>query len=166
MSETDGAQPGVVVTKLEGRGPLNLLGQDTFVALKAELDRLDQDRSVRAVILTGSGDRAFSAGVDLHQMKDLDPADAESFIMALHAPARKLLTMAIPAIAAIKGPCSGGALELILACDLRIATEAAITGPPETTRAPVARTIVATMSLLSNSTPKPLFRHCQALLLT
>ena len=78
---------GVVVTKLEGRGPLNLLGRETFLGLKAVLDRLDQDRSVRAMILTGSGERAFSAGVDLHQMKDLDPADAEEFITALHGPA-------------------------------------------------------------------------------
>ena len=131
MTETDGAQPGVVVTKLAGRGPLNLLGKKSFLALKAELDRLDQDRSVRAVILTGSGDRAFSAGVDLHEMKDLDPADAESFIKALHGPARKLLTMAIPAIAAIRGPCLGGALELVLACDIRIATEDAVLGLPE-----------------------------------
>jgi enoyl-CoA hydratase/carnithine racemase len=122
---------GVVVTKLEGRGPLNLLGRDTFLCLNAELDRLDQDRSVRAIILTGSGDRAFSAGVDLEQMKDLEPADAEIFITALHGPARKLLTMSVPAIAAIKGPCLGGALELILACDIRIATEGAIMGLPE-----------------------------------
>ena len=131
MTETDGAQPGVVVTKLAGRGPLNLLGKKSFLALKAELDRLDKDRSVRAVILTGTGDRAFSAGVDLHEMKDLDPADAESFIKALHGPARKLLTMAIPAIAAIRGPCLGGALELVLACDIRIATEDAVLGLPE-----------------------------------
>ncbi|MED5587303.1 MAG: enoyl-CoA hydratase-related protein, partial [Chloroflexota bacterium] len=110
---------GVVVTKLEGRGPLNLLGRETFLGLKSVLDRLDQDRSVRAMILTGSGERAFSAGVDLHQMKDLDPADAEEFITALHEPARKLLTMSIPAVAAIRGPCLGGALELILACDIR-----------------------------------------------
>ena len=131
MADNYGEQSGVVVTKLEGRGPLNLLGREVFLALKAELDRLDQDRSVRAVILTGSGDRAFSAGVDLHHMKDLDPADAESFITALHGPARKLLTMAIPAIAAIRGPCLGGALELILACDIRIAAEDAILGLPE-----------------------------------
>ncbi|MCH9016550.1 MAG: enoyl-CoA hydratase/isomerase family protein [Chloroflexi bacterium] len=131
MTDTGKSQPRVVVTKLEGRGPLNLLGKETFLALKAELDRLDQDRSVRAVILTGSGDRAFSAGVDLHQMKDLDPADAEGFITALHGPARKLLTMAIPAIAAIRGPCLGGALELVLACDIRIATEDAVLGLPE-----------------------------------
>ncbi|MBO19980.1 MAG: enoyl-CoA hydratase [Chloroflexi bacterium] len=131
MADTEIVQPGVVVTKLEGRGPLNLLGRETFVALKAELDRLEADRSVRAVILVGSGERAFSAGVDLHQMKDLSPADAESFITALHGPARKLLTMAVPTVAAIKGPCLGGALELILACDIRIATEDAVLGLPE-----------------------------------
>ena len=131
MSDIGSGQVGVVVTKLEGRGPLNLLGRDTFLGLNAELDRLDQDRSVRAIILTGSGDRAFSAGVDLEQMKDLEPADAEIFITALHGPARKLLTMSVPAIAAIKGPCLGGALELILACDIRIATEGAIMGLPE-----------------------------------
>ena len=131
MTDIGSGQVGVVVTKLEGRGQLNLLGRDTFLGLNAELDRLDEDRSVRAIILTGSGDRAFSAGVDLEQMKDLEPADAEIFITALHGPARKLLTMSVPAIAAIKGPCLGGALELILACDIRIATEGAIMGLPE-----------------------------------
>ena len=124
-------QRSVAVTKLEGRGPLNLLGLEAFRGLKEALDRLDQDRGVRAMILTGSGDQAFSAGVDLHQMKDLNPIEAESFIIALHGPARKLLTMTIPAIAAIRGPCLGGALELILACDIRIASEGAIFGLPE-----------------------------------
>ena len=119
------------MTKLEGRGPLNLLGRASFLGLKTELDRLEQDRNIRAVILTGSGDRAFSAGVDLHQMKNLDPVEAESFIRELHGPARKLLTMAIPAIAAIRGPCLGGALELVLACDIRIATDEAVLGLPE-----------------------------------
>ena len=121
----------VAVTRLDGRGPLNLLGRSVFNDLNDELDRLNLDRNVRAMILTGSGDRAFSAGVDLHQMKDLNPADAESFVTELHAPARKLLTMPIPAIAAINGPCLGGALELILACDIRIATDDAIFGLPE-----------------------------------
>ena len=67
MSDIGSGQVGVVVTKLEGRGPLNLLGRDTFLGLNAELDRLDQDRSVRAIILTGSGDRAVSAGKTLRQ---------------------------------------------------------------------------------------------------
>jgi enoyl-CoA hydratase/carnithine racemase len=131
MTDNDARNPALPVTKLEGRGPLNLLGKETFLSLKAELDRLDEDRSVRAMILTGSGERAFSAGVDLHQMKDLGPEDAEAFIIALHGPARKLLTMSIPAVAAIRGPCLGGALELILACDIRIAADDAILGLPE-----------------------------------
>ena len=131
MTDTDRARARIVLAKLEGRGPLNLLGRESFLALKAELDHCDQDSSVRAVILTGSGDRSFSAGVDLHQMKNLNPADAESFIRALHEPARKLLTMAVPAIAAIRGPCLGGALELALACDIRIAAEDAVLGRPE-----------------------------------
>ncbi|HIC55747.1 MAG TPA: enoyl-CoA hydratase, partial [Gemmatimonadetes bacterium] len=131
MTDIERTVPGVVVMRLDGRGPLNLLGRGSFQALKAELDRVYQDPRVRAVILTGSGGRAFSAGVDLHEMKDLDAAGAESFITALHGPARKLLTMAVPAIAAIRGPCLGGALELALACDIRIAAEGAVLGLPE-----------------------------------
>ena len=64
MADSNTRNAAIAVTKLEGRGPLNLLGKETFLALKAELDRLDEDRSVRALILTGSGDRAFSAGSD------------------------------------------------------------------------------------------------------
>mgnify|MGYP003310499082 FL=1 len=136
ISLEEGVEPmvgnnSVAVIRLNGRGPLNLLGRSVFNDLNDELDRLNLDRNVRAMILIGSGDQAFSAGVDLHQMKDLNPVDAESFITELHAPARKLLTMSIPAIAAIKGPCLGGALELILACDIRIATDDAIFGLPE-----------------------------------
>ncbi len=131
MTDTDVEQPRVAVAMLEGRGPLNLLGRKGFVALKAQLERLEQDRNVRAVILTGSGDRAFSAGVDLREMKDLDQATAEAFITALHGPARKLLTMALPAVAAVRGPCLGGALELALACDIRIAADDAVLGLPE-----------------------------------
>ena len=121
----------MAVTQLEGRGLLNLLGRASFIGLETELDRLEQDRNIRAIILTGAGDRAFSAGVDLLQMKDLDPVAAESFITDLHRLARKLLTMAIPVIAAVRGPCLGGALELVLACDIRIATEDAVLGLPE-----------------------------------
>ena len=76
MINTVWAQPGVAVITIEGRGPLSLLGLETFGILKAELDRLDQDQRVKAVILNGSGDRAFSAGGDFNQMKNMDSADA------------------------------------------------------------------------------------------
>ena len=107
MTDIERTVPGVVVMRLDGRGPLNLLGRGSFLALSAELDRVHKDPSARVVILTGSGGRAFSAGVDVHEMKDLDADGAKTFITALHGPARKLLTMAVPAIAAIRGPCLG-----------------------------------------------------------
>jgi enoyl-CoA hydratase/carnithine racemase len=83
------------------------------------------------IILSGKGDGAFSAGMDLLEMKDLTPSDAESLIRLLHQGARKLLTMAVPAIAAIRGPCLGGALEVAFACDVRVAGQDALLGLPE-----------------------------------
>jgi enoyl-CoA hydratase/carnithine racemase len=64
-------------------------------------------------------------------MRDLTPQSAEEFIRTLHRAIRKVLTLPMPVIAAIIGPCLGGALELVLACDIRIASEDAIFGLPE-----------------------------------
>lgn len=122
---------GIALLKLSGRGPLNLLGRESFLKLNALLDQFEHDPKIRAVIVAGAGDRAFSAGVDLLEMKEFTPLEAESFIRVIHQSARKLLTFAVPTIAAIQGPCLGGALELALACDIRIATEDALLGLPE-----------------------------------
>ena len=122
---------GSAVLSIEGRTGLNLLGPAVFEALTQGIDQCCNDYEVRAVVLRGAGDRAFSAGVDLNEMKDLTPLEAESFIRTLHAAARKLLTASLPIVAAVRGPCLGGALELALACDVRIAAEDAIFGLPE-----------------------------------
>ena len=119
------------VLNLEGRTDLNLLGLELFQALSNALDEVAADSNVSALVLRGSGDRAFSAGVDLHEMRDLTPRSAEEFIRTLHGVIRKVLTLPIPVVAAINGPCLGGALELILACDLRVASEDSIFGLPE-----------------------------------
>ena len=79
----------------------------------------------------GAGGRAFSAGVDLREARELTPLSAEEFIRTLHRTIRKVLSLSMPVIAAINGPCLGGALELILACDIRIASEDATFGLPE-----------------------------------
>ena len=122
---------GSAVLSVEGRTNLNLLGPKVFESLSRRIDQCCEDPEVRAIVLRGSGERAFSAGVDLHEMKDLAPLEAESFIRNLHTAARKLLTAPLPVVAAVRGPCLGGALELALACDIRIATEDAIFGLPE-----------------------------------
>ena len=121
----------IATLSLAGRTDLNLLGPAVFRHLAASIDQCAADPELRAVILRGAGSRAFSAGVDLREMKDLQPLDAEQFIRILHDAARKLLHTPLPVIAAIRGPCLGGALELALACDLRIASADAIFGLPE-----------------------------------
>ena len=122
---------GITFLTLSGRGRLNLLGRSSVNTLTEDLDRVRGDRQARVVVLMGSGETAFSAGVDLNEMKDLQPSEAETFIRALHRATRGLLTLPVPAIAAVRGPCLGGALELALSCDLRIAAEDALLGLPE-----------------------------------
>ncbi len=127
----DNSQEGITFLSLGGRGRLNLLGRGSFHALTEDLERVRGDRQARVVVLTGAGETAFSAGVDLNEMKELQPAEAETFIRALHRATRGLLTLPLPAIAAVRGPCLGGALELALSCYLRIVAEDALLGLPE-----------------------------------
>ena len=122
---------GIAWMTIRGRGGLNLLGLQVFRELDLRLDEVAGDRRVRAIILQGPADRPFSAGVDLHEMKDLTPLEAEHFIRTLHQALRKLITAAVPAVASIQGACLGGALELALACDLRISADDASFGLPE-----------------------------------
>ena len=124
-------QDGVATLSINGRTHLNLLGPAVFQALYQRVVECGQDETLRAIILRGAGERAFSAGVDLHEMKDLTPRTAETFIRSLHRAARILLDVPLPVVAAIRGPCLGGALELALAADIRIAASDAIMGLPE-----------------------------------
>ena len=121
----------IATLEIQGRTHLNLLGPNVFRDLAEQVEECGRDESLRAIILRGAGDRAFSAGVDLHEMKDLEPLSAERFIRQLHAGARGLLTCPLPVVAAIHGPCLGGAFELALACDIRVAAEDAVFGLPE-----------------------------------
>ena len=124
-------QDGIATLSISGRTHLNLLGPEVFRELRDRVEECGNDATVRAIILRGAGERAFSAGVDLRTMKDLNPLTAERFIRSLHRAARILLDVPVPVVAAIQGPCLGGALELALAADIRIASADAIFGLPE-----------------------------------
>lgn len=124
-------QDAIATLEIQGRTDLNLLGPDVFRTLAEQVEQCGQDETIRAIILRGAGLRAFSAGVDLHEMKDLAPLTAEKFIRSLHAAARGLLNCPLPVVAAIHGPCLGGAFELALACDICIAADDAVFGLPE-----------------------------------
>ncbi len=122
---------GVARVTLE-RPPLNLLAPALIAELGAAFRALAGDPDARVVVLEGAG-RAFSAGVEVQAMRDLDPAGARAFIAALHATIAALREVPVPVLARLHGHVLGGALELVLACDLRLAAASCRFGMPEIT---------------------------------
>ena len=109
---------------------LHLLSLARLQALDDILDGLMQDQSIRVVVLCGAGD-VFSAGADIKAMAHYEPQEAMTFITALHGTCQRILLAPKPIIAAIAGPCLGGALEMALCCDGRLASHQARLGMPE-----------------------------------
>ena len=112
---------------------LNALNVDTLTELSTVLDKLGRDSSVKVVILTGSGEKAFVAGADIAQMKELNALEGRRFGQLGQATFRKLEILHQPVIAAINGFALGGGCELAMACDIRLASETAKFGQPEVT---------------------------------
>lgn len=110
---------------------LNALNSDTLSELSTVLDELGRDSSVKVVILTGSGDKAFVAGADISQMKDFNTLEGRRFAQLGQATFRKLEFLPQAVIAAINGFALGGGCELAMACDIRLASENAKFGQPE-----------------------------------
>lgn len=110
---------------------INILGSAAIAALREAFEALADDTELRAVVLTGAGDRAFIGGADINEMVELDAASAESFITALHEACQSIRDCPVPVIASIRGYCLGAGLEVAAACDLRIATRDARFGMPE-----------------------------------
>ncbi len=113
------------------RPPLNPLSSAVFREMEKIIPQLDSDPEVKAVIVTGSGDKAFAAGVDITEITNLSTVEMYEFnVLALSA-FSKLENLSKPTIAAIKGLTLGGGYELTLTCDFRIAAESAKFGQPE-----------------------------------
>lgn len=126
-------QGNIAVLTINRPKALNALNSETLSELSAALDELGRDSSVKAVIVTGSGEKAFIAGADISQMKDFSPLEGRRFAQLGHATFRKLELLPQPVIAAVNGFALGGGCELAMACDIRIASENAKFGQPEVT---------------------------------
>ena len=111
--------------------PLNLVTRELTEQLREALARLAAADDVRAVVVTGSGERAFCAGSHIGEFEGLHGRVAEGKLLLEKLVYRQLAKLPMPTIAAIEGDALGGGLELALCCDLRIASARAQLGMPE-----------------------------------
>lgn len=126
-------QAGVAVVTLDRPQRMNALSRDMVLALGRVGRELTALNSVRAVVLTGAGDRAFCAGADLKERLGMNDAQVLEQLALYRSELGWLGDFRVPVVAAINGVALGGGLELALACDLRVAHEGALLGLPETT---------------------------------
>lgn len=110
---------------------LNALNQATLAEIQRALQNAASDSSVRGVIVTGAGDKAFVAGADITEIASASPQQAHSFSRHGQAVFDLVESLGKPAIAAVNGYALGGGCELAMACTLRIAADNAHFGQPE-----------------------------------
>jgi enoyl-CoA hydratase len=125
------AVEGVVARLLVDKPPLNLLSKSVVTDLSAALRDIAARSDLRVLILSGGGERAFIAGVDVNDMVMFNTDSARHFITLLHSCMASLRRLPIPVIGRINGYALGGGCEMAMACDLRIASTRAQFGMPE-----------------------------------
>ena len=121
----------VAVVTVDRQDALNALDVATLTELRDHLHELGEEDAVRALVLTGAGEKAFVAGADIKYMSGLDVEQATAWGALGHEAGRLLETMPKPTIAAVNGFALGGGCELALACDIRYASSNAKLGQPE-----------------------------------
>ena len=132
MSFVDYAVEGAVGTITINRPQaLNALNSAVLDDLNAVLDNVDLD-TVRCLVLTGAGEKSFVAGADIGEMSTLTKAEGEAFGKKGYDVFLKIESFPIPVIAAVNGFALGGGNELAMSCDIRICSDNAVFGQPET----------------------------------
>ncbi len=128
-------QDGHVAAVTIDHPPVNALSAPLLEELEAEIDRLDHDANVRAIVLLGAGERAFVAGADISEFPSLREAAADAqesgSARGIQKLGARMDAAHKPFIAAIHGFCLGGGLELAMCCDVRVASDDAQLGQPE-----------------------------------
>jgi enoyl-CoA hydratase len=122
---------GVALVTVNRPKALNALDPATIAELARAFDAAAADRTVRALVLTGAGDKAFVAGADIARMSSMAVGEARRFAEEGHRALAKLEALPIPTLAAVNGFALGGGCELAMACDLVYASEKARFGQPE-----------------------------------
>lgn len=122
----------VALVTLNRPNQLNALNSEVLNKLNEIFDSIDQE-SVRAVVITGSGEKAFAAGADISEMLAMNQLQARELSLLGNRTFTMIEEFPLPVIAAVNGYALGGGCELALSCDIRIASQNALFGQPETT---------------------------------
>lgn len=120
-----------VVLKINRPKALNALNSSVLSEFSKVLDELSRRKDLRAVVLTGEGDKAFIAGADISEMSKMTPVLALEFARKGQQVSFQLETLNVPVIAAVNGYALGGGCEMALACDFIVASSTAVFGQPE-----------------------------------
>jgi enoyl-CoA hydratase len=129
LDSNDGGS--VAHVTIDHAAKINILDSALIGEFIDKVGALSTHDDLRAVVLTGAGDRSFIGGADIREMAALTPESAEAFITRLHAMCACLRDLPVPVIARINGYAIGAGLEVAAACDLRIASSNATFGMPE-----------------------------------
>ncbi len=130
---TTSKSDGICIIKINRPEKLNAMNSDVAKEIISIFEKTGTDDSVKVIILTGEGDKAFSAGADIEYMSKISPDESVEY-----AKLGQLLTATVenvkqPTIAAVNGFALGGGCELAMSCDIRIASDTAKLGQPEVT---------------------------------
>ncbi len=110
---------------------LNCLSTEQVVRLGEVFAKIGEDKSLRAAVLTGAGERAFIGGADLNELGAFCADSARLFITRLHYACKAIRECPVPVIARVNGFCLGAGLEVAASCDMRAACDTAMFGMPE-----------------------------------
>jgi enoyl-CoA hydratase len=124
-------EEGVAVLTVNRPKALNALNAQTLDEIGAAALEVGADSSIRVLLVTGAGDKAFVAGADIVQMQSFTAMEGKIFSLRGMKSFRSLETLPIPAIAVVNGYCLGGGCELAMSCDWILASDKAIFGQPE-----------------------------------
>lgn len=124
-------QADIAIVIMNRPEALNAFNTEQLQAMLEALRAIREDRSIRCVVLTGAGERAFAAGADIKEMVNKTPDEARAFARLGHGVANAIEGLPQPTIAAVNGFAFGGGCEIALACDIRLASDNAVFAQPE-----------------------------------
>jgi enoyl-CoA hydratase len=128
LFEKDG---DVAIVKFNRPKAMNAINPDVLSEIDRALDEIEKDPSVKVLVFTGEGEKAFVAGADIGFMADLSPLEARKWSKQGHQLAFRMEELPIPMIACVNGYALGGGTEIAMACDFIYASESAQFGQPE-----------------------------------